>query len=141
MSATKKSRASRRKRRSVHKTGLVALAAAAMASPVPSAPVLAQSQAQVEQDVLDRQMGTELPDTTTLVPSRPLGAPKEIFTHGVEDKTETVPIRPGMTTGAAPKFSPTARDQLQTGVLQPTPAAQSTKEKALIFTGPSKPSR
>ncbi len=140
MSTTKKTRASKPKRRSVQKTGLVALAAAAMASPVASVPVLAQSQTQVEQDVLDRQMGTELPDTTTLVPSQPLGAPKEIFTRGVKYKAETTPATPSAVR-ATPRLGPTARDQLQTIILQPTPAAPSTKDKALIFTGPSKPSR
>ena len=65
MSATKKTKASKPKRRAVRKTGLVALAAAAMASPVASAPALAQSQTQVSpqpgptaEDLIDQRMGT-----------------------------------------------------------------------------------
>ncbi len=147
MTARKNSKASKPKRRAIKKSGLVALAAAAMASPVPSAPVLAQSQTQVSpqpgsttEDLIDQQMGTIPPDAATAVTPTEGAAPMEIFTRGVKDKAETTPVTP-TAVGATPRLGPTARDQLQTGVLQPAPAAPSTKDKAFIVPVPTKPSR
>ncbi len=147
MSATKKSRASKPKRRAVRKTGLVALAAAAMASPVASAPALAQSQTQVSpqpgpttQELIDERMGTTPPDATIFSTPTERAAPKEIFTRGVGDKVETTPVMPSAV-GATPRLSPPAGKELHTIFSTPRPAAPSTKDKALIFTGPSKPSR
>ena len=124
MSARKKNRASKPKRRSVQKTGLVALAAAAMASPVASAPVLAQSQTQVSPQ----------PSPTDLGIDEKMGIQPHPFTFAPGDALQPTPKRDQLQTEvlkATPKPDP----------LQTTPAAPSTRDKALIYTGPSKPSR
>lgn len=144
MSATKKSKASKPKRRAVHKTGLVALAAAAMASSVASAPALAQSQTQVSpqpgpttEDLIDQRMGTIPPDAATAVTPTEGAIPKR-------DQLQTGVLQPTLRrdqpqTGVLQPAP--IRDQLQTIILKPKPVAPSTKDKALIFTGPSKPTR
>ncbi len=145
MYASKTKRARKARRKSAKKTGLIALAAAAMASPVATAPVAAQSPSSVlpqpsptEQELIDERMGTTVPDAATIVTPSPGAAPMEIFTRGVKDKAETTPVTPSAVGAAQPTPK---REQLQTIILKPQPAAPSTKDKALIFTGPSKPSR
>ncbi len=159
MVASKTGRARKARRKSAKKTGLFALAAPALASPVATTPVIAQSPSSVSPQPsppsstdtkIDEAMGTMGADIPLASPgakaigptgSKPGGA---LQPTSKRDKLQTGVLQPTLKrdklqTGV---LQPTLRrDKLQTGVLQTAPATPSTKDKALIFTGPSKPSR
>lgn len=151
MHRSKTSRARKVGGKSGKKTGLVALAAAAMASPVAGAPAAAQSPSAVSPQPsppsstdmeIDQRLGTSLPQA--LPRTEAIGPPCTPRDRGgaqssVKDKAETTPLLP-QTTGGTLQQTP-SREQLQTIILKPQPAAPSTRNKALIYTEPSKPSK
>lgn len=155
MVASKTRRARKARRKSAKKTGLIALAAAALASPVATTPVIAQSPSSVSPQPsppsstdtkIDEAMGVmggALVPKGAKIPQASPGAEKGIFSSPADTK-------PGA--AAEPKSMPAAPSIKATKdkatilsrpskKLESMPAAPSTKDKALIFTGPSKPSR
>lgn len=150
MGASRTRRTCTARKRLAKKTGLVALAAAALASPVATTPVVAQSSTAVTPvpeppnrpaQQIDEEMGT-------LPPPAPKGAEIPRASPGTEaigppctPKKPSEAIGPPCTPKKPGVATQDQSQQLQTPTLQPQPAAPSAKDKALIYTGPGKPTR